>query len=526
MQLICGQCRRWFSVPDDVEEAEGACPHCGHTFQFKSEEPYAEGELLRLGVRDDIWPEQEEGFAVDARQSLGKKIDVKCEHCGREFTAGARYSGKRALCPSCGKAVPIPYIEQEHEEDATANVLRDESEMQRLDLVSALQSVSTTVTASPTDIPTVRHRRRRRRKKPYLRLGVGAVLAAVALLLVAYFWPTLRRSLDGDINGQQDSDVPVVIDEGSQQQPEVPPEQKNNVPVTPQEKVPKHPECRLVDVRTTIFAADGYLPAAPRSVYWKPTVRVRAGDKPLTFNSRDDVVFQAGSDKFNSFGLDAAGVGLPVKGRRTTIKIAPGTSKALRFVFEAPLAVRSGKLKISGLDEVSVELSGPPVAAVSDDVLGEYTESPPRTLKPLLAGAVMSAIQDAGRHRLIIKPGKSGSKMVLSIPEAQVAGRLAAADRHLYRVVLQHGGERLNCLLRRIGKDGLVLYLSESPFHQLKYQRGKAVPTQVTHGNDAGEQEANNPPAPKAEPEEKENAGEASKEPSRKDPHAPRFFGI
>ncbi len=520
MQLICGQCRRWFSVPKQAPHARRVCPHCGHTFEALEPEPHGEHDRLMLQVRDDIWPEQEDGFAVSARQSLGKKIEVKCEHCGREFAAGARYSGKTAICPSCSKGVPIPYLHQEHEDIALASMLRDESELQRLDLVSALQSAAASTGAAPAApqaAPVAVAERGHR--TIYLWVGAGAAAVVLDLMLSVLLLPENGEGPDGKIQGTQNGGS-AAANGGSHTPPISTPTHDNNVADTGPATVPENPVCGLVDVQTSVFAAGGYLPAPPRHVYWKTTVRLRAGSEPLEFDSwGDDVVLLAGNDKFASLGLEGEDLKLPSKGQKTTIKIETAESRRLTFVFETPQIMRTGRLKIKGLDDVKIELSGAPVAPASGEVVGVYAESPPRSLRPLLSGSVMSAIQNTGRHRLIITPRASGGGMDISIPEAQVGGRIVAVDRHLYKAVLTYGRDRLECLLRMVGPHEMVLYLSTRPFHQLTYQKTGAAPPEVRHEKTAP---ATSPRRSHTKSQRSESAPDSSSGRAR----PPGFFGM
>ena len=118
----------------------------------------------------------------------------------------------------------------------------------------------------------------------------------------------------------------------------------------------------------------------------------------------------------------------------------------------------------------SAEQPPSPGASKQADLAGSYKEKPPRNLKPLLRHPVMAAIQSAPRHRIVVRRSKEG--FVVSIPEAAVEGKAKSLGGGLYKAVLKRSADALDCKLRLInGGRGLILYLSDAPFHQVTYER-------------------------------------------------------
>ena len=166
--------------------------------------------------------------------------------------------------------------------------------------------------------------------------------------------------------------------------------------------------------------------------------------------------------------------------------VVPGSHRAARRPRrgDAPETIQvempagsAERIEAARLDIDSIGAQGihiPQVAhADASAVSGTYRELPPRNLKPLLKHPLMSAVQSAPRHELVIQT--EDGKLSVSIPAAGVSGTASPAGDGLYTAELSNGLGKLGCWLRMVGTDKLILYLSEERFYQLTYGRAEAA---------------------------------------------------
>lgn len=128
MLVVCGQCRKQFVC--DGDWASGAtCPACGVNIVFPSLTAES-GRGALLAPEED---EPDEGFATQARQTVGRKVTVICGSCAKPLKVGARLAGKTRKCPSCGNKIKIPYPDDVEEFRASQGGL-SAGEIQSLDV--------------------------------------------------------------------------------------------------------------------------------------------------------------------------------------------------------------------------------------------------------------------------------------------------------------------------------------------------------------------------------------------------------
>ena len=107
-----------------------------------------------------------------------------------------------------------------------------------------------------------------------------------------------------------------------------------------------------------------------------------------------------------------------------------------------------------------------------DALAGKYSEIAPRNCKPLLRDPIMAAIQKVQNHQLEIR--KRGSKLHVRMWTASINGIAEPIGGGLYNLSLKHYDDELKCKLRLAGDGGkqlLILYLADKPFHQLTFER-------------------------------------------------------
>ena len=516
MRVLCGQCGQVHDLEEGFGEPTVECTRCGHIVPIPrfdarpAPAPDAE-EILEFELDEDA----ERGFAEQAKSATERRIPITCPNCGKTVRVSARYAGRTGRCKTCDHRIQIPYPD-DLEEFKLPGVRRVAGDYETgLELVTAAEGPGVTgappqpsqpldelaaAGAAPAAVPSVEPepvepketgqlatavkgyrggkaaaRRRGRAKSRGARwalvLLVAAVAVAVPLVVVV---PILFPRTDGESSRRvAGSTQPVKtprLAAGATQ-----PATRKVVPST--RPRPKVPTCTVLAVKADPFAAGGYFPAAPGSVYWKVTAEINAGHRPLALNTfAPDVTMMVAGRQFPSLGTAVgAGAALPVRSRRGAVKLQPRQSKRITLLFELPQRTTAGRLCIVNVGETPVSLPAPPASAPQDAVAGTYVERAPRNLRPLLRDPVMAAIQSAPDQHLIVHPGAEGIRVV--IPEAMVSGVGKPTGPGLFRAALRYQSHALNCTLRFLdGGRGLILYLADEPFHQLTYVNPQARP--------------------------------------------------
>jgi len=107
VRVLCGQCGHVNKLDDDYAESSVACENCGRIVPVA---PMANGQAPTLTTpadHDDA--PGEPGFAEQARQAEGRKIEVTCSRCGRTVSVSARVAGRKARCKNCDHPLEIPW---------------------------------------------------------------------------------------------------------------------------------------------------------------------------------------------------------------------------------------------------------------------------------------------------------------------------------------------------------------------------------------------------------------------------------
>ena len=497
MQFVCGQCGRRFDV--DRPEAGGRviCPKCAHPVPV----PPPEAELRDRGLSVGL-PQRTGGFAAEARRALGRKVYVVCGNCGKSLMVPGRLTGKTRRCPSCGHSILIPLpegLELVSEEpagatediDTAARDREDEDrivESQRRDIRGVPTARSAPAVAGPGPAGDVARDAasksargepvepargepvgpaRKSKRTRWLRRAVVAVvgltlLAAVGAVLYSRFAPADTDPPDGPpkLAAGGGSNVPT----GAQ-----PTTTRQVAPPPPPKSVP--PRYRAVAAAAEVFAVGGYYPAAHDRAWWKLDVRITAGSDPLSFNTAGpDVTLMVGGKPIESLGAPGGGGLLPSRSTPGRASLEPDETGPFKFLFDVPQALRSASLRIAGLRPTTVSPSGAAVQPGKDGLEGVYDEQLPRNLRPLLRNPVMAAIQSAPGREVIIK--RRGRLLQVFMPDAGVLGPAEPVAAGVYNVFLNYRSDTIKCRLRLFDSGrGLILYLSDQPFHQLTFRR-------------------------------------------------------
>ncbi|MDY6914195.1 MAG: hypothetical protein SVT52_07060 [Planctomycetota bacterium] len=476
MQVVCGQCGYRLKL-DELKDDQGLrCPECGADISVPATDAAAQTEG-QIKPDETSLGDKDAGFAEQAMRAMASKISITCGSCGKQLAVELRLAGRKRRCPACGNQIRIPYPEDDGEKPPTT---------------------PTTKTQQPDDESSTARRR------ATVRLILAACAATVVIVLVTAAGLKVARLFTGsgtpDKAGTeqapatppatQNSDRPdetPTIKPAAPMEPVAPTVQKG-AEKTPDGQQPKTDLTHTIKILSTVaeaFATGNIFPAGPGRLYWKLTVEIKAGARPLRFrNYGEDVLLMVHGQRILSLGAPGGDGFLPTRSEKRTITLGRGESTRRTFLFELPQFVRNGELRIRDTAAVKVGPVSLPKLADAPVLEGEFNEIQPRYLKPMLRNPVMAAIQAAFGHSLIIRrrkaspaelaEGKQGGGLDVSIPAAMVTGQARSVGGGLYEAVLYHGQKSLNCKIRLVDSaQRLVLYLSDRPFHQLSYVRKK-----------------------------------------------------
>ena len=532
MRLLCGQCGRVHELDDALAGRSVRCSGCGNVIAL----PGPGGAEPAPNGRSAAETPAQEGFAEEARKCAGRKVSVTCPACGKTVSLSARLAGRKARCKACNEQVDIPFpddvaavtfppLRRSANENETGLELlpapgaveegspatesqpvvvlegepvsaaapgelaqRDDLagavseyvaqldagyEADRGELVSAVTSYRRETHPPGQSELRAQQRDSRVRRRTYV---LAAVAAVVVPLLAAVAVLSVLGSKGGDPNAGAVPPKNFVV---------APPPvttRHETAPTPPVARRAVEPaSCEVLDTATSAFAADGYFPVGPQMLYAQLKVRIRAGEKPLSLRAGgEDFVLDAGGQRCPCLGEPVAlADGLPVRSRQEQIRIDAGTAKEAVLLFEVPRDAPGGTLHVDGAGAAQATFEGACASLPAARLAGTYVETPPRNLRPLLRQPVMAAIQAAPEQKLLIEA--EGNDLRIEIPAAAVRGTARQTAPGLYRAALHCSNSELASTLRFLaGGATLLLYLDETPFHQLTYTRaagGKAAPS-------------------------------------------------
>ena len=115
MDILCGGCGRTLTLDDGEVPRDLACPNCGRLIRTSAMEEGAPEEDARLLAPLEAEDDLADDFLTKARLALKKKLLVVCGSCGEKLTVDQRLAGGPARCPSCGKQIQVPSINEDGE---------------------------------------------------------------------------------------------------------------------------------------------------------------------------------------------------------------------------------------------------------------------------------------------------------------------------------------------------------------------------------------------------------------------------
>ncbi len=480
MKLLCGQCGKTFDAPDG-SASPIACPHCGHQVMI----PHDDSALLPT---EETASQGEEGFATLAMQEVARRYHFQCGACGKHLSVARRRFGEHIRCPACGRRIRVPDLSDQDD----AQLQRWSSRKPKREAIDASEpgesgneQTDVIIETQPFDelVDELQQARPPQKfRKPSLPIGAiiavaGAVTGGLLLWLLVQQW--ILRSQEDRPDGPDQRAEPnrQPIDTAQQQEAEPrqepTPRQEPNIGAVPSEPQPESQVLREVVVESIVpamFAAAGYFPAAPESLYWKISLRFSCGRQASPVSTAGaSVVLRCGDRSVPSLGIVAPpGDVLPVRCTTDDVTIPAGGDRTLVLLFEMPAGMTPDSLWVRDVGQV--RLSQPARLPTAGELDGTYTEAPPRNLQPQLADPVMAASQGVAAQQLVTTASAEGLRVTL--PQAGVRGTAEPRGGGLYDVRLHYGEHTLNGALRVFDQGrGVVLYLSPAPFHQITFTR-------------------------------------------------------
>ena len=502
MQVLCGKCGKSIDVGEATAGALVACPHCQAKVKVPQLDP---GDSLAGLQQDEI------GFAELSRRKLSGKIEIGCDHCRRVFIVGTEFAGQRAKCPGCGGIVQVPMFDESAgaetgetgETDAPDEVQGKSVFASELELVGAdVQQADDAAEQAPVqpylpsepagDAPLTvdapppaaevlsavsapgAARRPRKQSTTFAKLAKYNIVAAIVFgavgMVVTYVIMTKRA----ETNKPQANRT--LVQEHSPVPSDGPPPERPPETIRPTSPSATSVRARVVDVSVDVFLGDGYLAAAPTVEYWKFRMEITADN--------GDLILDRGNRQATLSAGDIDGRLVAIRHPRSglvpdmvTVVIPAAIQRTVTFVFEMPAGssrdVMSARLKIIDVGTYLPDIPGSGRESPAS-IGGAYVEVPPRNLKPLLRDPVMAAIQGKPRQQIVIA-GDDAGQLTVSLPTASVTGSGVLEGDGTYRLELTDGLHTLDCRLRVIDRDRLLLYLADEPFHQMTFARGAAA---------------------------------------------------
>jgi len=483
--IVCGHCRYRFEVPGAEAGGEFTCPGCGR--------------MIMVDSADQEAVDQEEGFAEQAKQVVGRKVPVVCGACGKGLMVGARLAGKTRRCPSCGAPIQIPYPD-EAEEVAAQSAIAARERLADVDLSGGGAAAKETAASEqvqppaqgpePAAVGALEHPAddaaapaepgearidyagggRRQTLTVVVTVAFAAVGLAVAVGLVAH-----RMFFSGRRPPEVRSEPPSVAVNPQLPAPNLPVTTgPATQPVTTEPTPPPPPrvvapKCVVKRAVADVFLADGYSPAPVTSCYWKVTAEIKAGDKAVSFAAHGrQAVLVFGRQEIPCLGVLLPGSIPSQRIARERVGLQARESRTVTLVFEVSQGLTDATMRIAGLPEAQVKVTRGLLDPGEGLRPGRYVEALPRNLSPLLRQPIIAALQSA--RQLSLEARRTGRSFALSFPQTGVAGAALPAGRGAYRVQLARGADSLECRLRVAGGGKrVVLYLADGPFRQITF---------------------------------------------------------
>jgi len=487
VELLCGGCGRTLSVEDGDAGQDVRCAYCGRRIRIPAlgaddSVTVAEDVLVPMDQREDL----ADDFLTKARLALKNKLLVVCGACGERLTVEQRLAGKVARCPSCGEQIHIPSVGSPIETEELMAEVPARSEM--LDLMDATHPGEPRPAPPPqpphrlppppaeTEATPVMPRRHAPAPTQHggsqaARVFVAAALAAGGGILVGYL---IWHEMDDQHKTPQSQRVAQTPASGKQADPRpIPTPATTPIARTATAPAPKTIERKAVlavqSADVSYLAGGGTVPAPFDKAFLHVTVKITAGDKPVTIDPAAGVALTIdGGTQVPSLGVVRPDAVVPTACRDLTFSVPPDESRTPTFVFVVPTDIEGGRLKVAGVGERDLaNLTAPGIVAPAA-LAGTYVEAT-RYLKVGFNDPIKEALRASAPHRLVIRP--DGAAFKVAVDPTGLTGRAGEVQGRTL-ATLTDGMHTLRCGLRLIDSGRkLILYLAKSPYQQIIYAR-------------------------------------------------------
>lgn len=315
--------------------------------------------------------------------------------------------------------------------------------------------------------------------KTYVISAAAGILAAAALLLGG--WALWGGQGPDSSSGAGPAGSATESEITAPQPPEPPEPQPEDQ--TPMAADPT-PELKLVGTSTGVLMPGRGGPAALDEVYCMITLGLRAADEAMDVRlGCQDILLETPEATYAPLGLLAGGDWRKAPVKRLRLRVNPNGYETWTVMLAVGRDFEGGTLRVGSLGEVELRTTLAPDAV---EPSGRYAETPPRHLKPLLRDPVMRAIQNQAQLEINVSAAGDDSTRQVRLDPVRLAGKAVPVSENTYRLELNGPVGRLECHLRQVDRDTVVLYLAPSPYHQVTFARLLEEVT-VTSGRAGGD---------------------------------------
>lgn len=534
MQVLCGQCGRTLNVDDALAGGQADCPHCGRAIAVPSQHrdlDDPDAQLAPQPTQDEdgfafharaamerkvrvVCGKCSRGLSVSFRMA-GR--NVRCPAClatiqipGTEEedakalsavrmvtldpaekasmpeTAEAQASQTPAdsatlVTPVSGDAAQLPPATIDGPVPATTAAVQGPAPARSRPVASAEPAPDAAVEQPPTRELPPADRTSRRRFAAFVAVGILVVAGLVALIIYSLNPAQDDAGARAAVEPQQGQPTPLPTVAITPTPEPTPLPTPTPAPPPPPPPVPAAIS-QVTAVSAEFFASEGYYPARPAHVYWKVDVAVQVEQTPLEFSTlgenlciretapqgtSDDPSAAQPPRKFACLGLVAAKSLVPRRADPKKLLLDKGEHK-LRLLFEVPQEVTAGCLVLPVIGEIDIEVKEPFIPR-DGDFAGQYSEVQPRNLRPAPDDPVIAALQAEPALRVRVR--QSRESIDVDFPGLGMSSP-AKRNGDMLEITLRRDDKSLNARLRLIDRGkGMILYLSDEPFHQATFRR-------------------------------------------------------
>jgi len=222
----------------------------------------------------------------------------------------------------------------------------------------------------------------------------------------------------------------------------------------------------IAQARRDVFLANGYNAAPLGRWHLKLRVEIQAGRQAVTLSPTTVTLTGGAGGPAVCRGFEPPVGRLPAGPVITPQTLEPGKKQSFTLVFDVPRTFDSGRLEWPDVGEAGVMLS-----PESGRWEGQWSERPPRNLRPLPADPAQALLQQtAGLQLTVYRQGEQYDVQLLPLNLRAQASRTPQGDLHVEFRLDNHPPVPVTLRLADGGRT-LVLYVVDAPFGQITFGR-------------------------------------------------------